>query len=299
MHPGGPPGWCALYRLGRWRWLAAAGVGAIGTLALILPILAIVARSFTSTLGAGLSPGNLTFANVLAALSPGSDASVALGRSLGFAGMTAIIACAGALLLAIEVERSKGIMRPLVLGLSLGAVAIPGIVLGFGYILLWNRLPGFRDWPFPHYGDASLLVTGYAAAALPYCLVIILGAIGQLAPSLSEAARLFGVGGPRRLLRITLPLVFLSVLTAFLLTFIRTVFELPISQMLIPLSGPPVPPMVTSLFGHDRDGLGAALSLVSMTLAGGGAGLVWLLATRHFGRRAAVPARIAPEGISP
>ena len=287
------------YQLGRWRWLAAAGVGAIGTLALILPILAIVARSFTSTLGAGLSPGNLTFANVLAALSPGSDASVALGRSLGFAGMTAIIACAGALLLAIEVERSKGIMRPLVLGLSLGAVAIPGIVLGFGYILLWNRLPGFRDWPFPHYGDASLLVTGYAAAALPYCLVIILGAIGQLAPSLSEAARLFGVGGPRRVLRITLPLVFLSVLTAFLLTFIRTVFELPISQMLIPLSGPPVPPMVTSLFGHDRDGLGAALSLVSMTLAGGGAGLVWLLATRHFGRRAAVPARIAPEGMSP
>ncbi|MDR3470976.1 MAG: ABC transporter permease subunit [Devosia sp.] len=289
------------YRLGPWRWVAAIIVGTIGVLALGLPILAITARSFTGTLGAGLAPGNLTLVNVLAALSPGSDASAALGRSLGFAGVTALIACTAALLLAIEVERSKGLMRPLVLGLSLGAVAIPGIVLGFGYILLWNRLPGFRDWPFPHYGDASLLVTGYVAAALPYCLVIILGAIGQLAPSLNESARLFGVGGGRRVLRITLPLVFLSVMTAFLLTFIRTVFELPISQMLVPLSGPPVPPMVTGLFGHDRDGLGSALSLVSMALAGGGAGIVWFVATRYFGRRAGGPASSmpAPGGVSP
>ena len=185
-------------------------------------------------------------------------------------------------------------MRPLVLGLSLGAVAIPGIVLGFGYILLWNRLPGFREWPFPHYGDASLLITGYVAAALPYCLVIILGAIGQLAPSLNEAARLFGVGGARRVLRITLPLVFLSVLTAFLLTFIRTVFELPISQMLIPLNGPPVPPMVINLFGHDQDGLGSALSLLSMTVAGGGAGLAWIAAHRFFGRRTGTASAAAP-----
>ena len=166
-------------------------------------------------------------------------------------------------------------LRTAVVGLSLGAVAIPGIVLGFGYILVWNRLPGFRDWPFPHYGDGSLLVMGYVAAALPYCLVVILSAIGQLAPSLTDAARLHGVGTIRRLLAITLPLVLLSVVTAFLLTFIRTVFELPISQMLIPQSGPPAPTLILKLFSHDRDGLASAIALVAMAAAGSGAALVW------------------------
>src|SRR6202008_4395008 len=115
-------------------------------------------------------------------------------------------ACVVALLLSVQLDRANRVMRPLILGLSLATIAIPGIVLGFGYILVWNPLPGFRDWPFPHYGDGSLLVLGYVAAALPYCLVVIQSAIGQLAPSLTDAARLQGVGATRRLLRITLPL---------------------------------------------------------------------------------------------
>jgi iron(III) transport system permease protein len=160
---------------------------------------------------------------------------------------------------------------------------------------MWNRLPGFRDWPFPHYGSGSLLVTGYVAAALPYCLIIILAAIGQLAPSLNDAARLHGVGAAQRLLRITLPLIFVSVTVALLLTFIRTVFELPISQLLVPLSGSPVPPLVVKLFSHDGDGLASALSLMAMVAAGGGATLIWLLARRLSPLRA--PAH-APAGGS-
>lgn len=204
------------YDLGPWRWPAAIGALGISALALFLPIAAILARAFSRTLGDGLVAANFTAANMLTALSFGSDTNGALLRSLGYAGVAAVIACGGALVLAAELDRSKGVLKPLVLGLSLGVVAIPGIVLGFGYILMWNRLAGFRDWAFPHYGDGSLLVTGYIAAALPYCLVIIMGAIGQLSPSLGEAARLHGVGAGQRRLRITLPLVFLSVMTAFL-----------------------------------------------------------------------------------
>lgn len=287
-----------IYDLGRWRWLAATVALAISVLALFLPIAAIATRAFSRTLGAGLTFENFTAANMLTALSFGTDVDSALLRSLAFAGIAAVITCGGALILAAELDRSRGIMRPLVLGLSLGAVAIPGIVLGFGYILMWNRLPGFRNWSFPHYGDSSLMVTGYIAAALPYCLVIIMGAIGQLAPSLGEAAKLHGVGATRRLLRVTLPLVLTSVVTAFLLTFIRTMFELPISQMLVPLNGPPVPPMVTHLFSHDQDGLGSALSLLSMIVAGGGAGVIWLVAKRFVARRGATSAALLTPASS-
>src|SRR5262249_55655736 len=272
------------YRLGPWRWAATAAVAVVGLLAFILPLAAIAVRALTRTIGAGFTASNFTLRQVGEVLSPGTVAGEALLHSLGYALMAALLACTAALLLAVQLDRARRLMRPIVLAISLGAVAIPGIVLGFGYILLWNRLPGFRDWPFPHYGDSSLLVTGYAAAALPYCLIIILAAIGQLAPSLSDAARLQGAGPTVRLTRIPLPLIFLSVVPAFLLTFIRTIFELPISQLLIPQSGPPVPPLVIRLFNHDGDGVASALSLVGMVVAGGGGGLVWLLASRLLPR---------------
>jgi iron(III) transport system permease protein len=71
------------------------------------------------------------------------------------------------------------------------------------------------------------------------------------------------------------------VVTAFLLTFIRTVFELPMSQMLIPQSGAPAPTVILRLFSHDRDGLASAMALVAMVAAGAIAALIWF-PTRQF-----------------
>ena len=210
-------------------------------------------------------------------------------RSLGFALATASIAAGMALLLSLRLDGANRILRPMVLALALGTVAIPGIVLGFGYILVWDRLPVFRDLPFPRYGSAALLVMGYIGAALPYCLVIILTAVGQLAPSLSEAARLNGVGWLRRMVAIVLPLVSLSVVTAFLFTFIRSVFELPMSELLVPVTGPAAASMIVHLFGKDDDGLGSALSVVAMIIVAIASSVVWLLAQTAVRRRLHAP----------
>lgn len=267
---------------GAWRWPVTLAALAVALAALWLPLAAIVARAFTRTLGAGLSLTNLSSEHVGEALTLGAPANQALLLSLAYAALTAVLACTVALLLSARIDAAGKSLRAVVLAIAIGTIAIPGIVLAFGYILVWNRLPGFSSWPFPHYGQASLLITGYAAAALPYCVIVILSAIGQLAPSLDDSARLFGHGRVARLVRVTLPLVALSVLTAFLLTFIRTVFELPISQLLIPVTGSPVPPFVVRLFNHDEDGAAAALSLVSMAVAGGCAGLLWFALRRRF-----------------
>ncbi|HEY4200366.1 MAG TPA: iron ABC transporter permease [Devosiaceae bacterium] len=273
------------YVLGSWRWLALAAAILVATPSLLLPLAAIVIRALSRTLGNGLTPANLTFDNVVSALSIGTAASGAIVRSLIFAVLSACIASAVSIVLAARLDRGGAMARSTVMGLSLGAVAIPGIVLGFGYILVWNRLPGFRDWSFPEYGSASLLITGYVAAALPYCLIVIVTAIGQIAPNLSDAARLHGIGAGRRLMAITLPLVALSVLTAFLLTFVRTVFELPISQMLIPQDGPPAPTVIVNLFSHDRDGLASAIALVAMLATGVAGAILWWVFRAATARR--------------
>ena len=270
------------YRTGGWTWVVAGVALVVAILALYLPLAVIIARAFTATLGHGLTLANVTLDNVTTAIDPASEENQALVRSLLYAGIAALVACGLALILSARLDAASANVRATVMGVSIGTIAIPGIVLGFGYILVWNRLPGFRDWPFPHYGDASLLVTGYIATALPYCLVVILSAVGQLAPSLGDAARLHGHGAAMRLCFVTLPLVLFSVVTAFLLTFIRTVFELPVSQLLIPQSGSPAPPFVVRLLHHDSDGMAAALALVSMLAAGGIAALVWRLARRFL-----------------
>ena len=129
------------YNIGAWRWLATGAALLVTFLAFLLPLAAIAVRAFAKTLGRGLAPHNFTTAHMLEVLTPGTVASGALVDRLAYAILAAILACAAALLLAVEVDRSTKVMRPLVLTISLGAVAIPGIVLGFGYILLWNRLP--------------------------------------------------------------------------------------------------------------------------------------------------------------
>lgn len=266
----------------RWRWPMAAVAVLIAVLALWLPLAAIAARALTATLGHGLQPSNFTLKNIATTLSFGSDTNAAFLRSFVYALCTAAIASLVALVLAARVEAAGKSIRAAVLGIAVGTVAIPGIVLGFGYILVWNRLPMFLDWPAPRYGSPSLLLMGYVAASLPYCLIVILTALGQLAPSLDDAARLSGHGRAARLLRVTLPLVALAVVTAVLLTFIRTIFELPISQLLIPVSGSPLPPLVVNLFDHDQDGLASALSLISMLAAGSVAGTLWTLLRRKL-----------------
>jgi len=178
--------------------------------------------------------------------------------------------------------------------LALGSIAIPGIVLGFGYILMWDRLPGFRELPFPAYGTWPLLLTGYIAAALPYALVIVLSAMGQISPNLIDAARLHGANAVVRLVRIVMPLIAVGILTASLFVFLRTMFELPISQLLLPKSGPPAPALIVRLFSNDDDGIGSALSLFTMLVAVVGAAAAWLIGMRLIGRSRSIGlARVA------
>jgi iron(III) transport system permease protein len=269
-----------IYALRGWRW-PLVGVGIlIALLAVYLPLVAIALRAMCRTLGQGLVTSNFTWRFLNEATTFAHPSSAALLRSLGFATLTAFASVAVAVLLAHRLDHNRPLRRQVVLAVSLASVAIPGIVLGFGYILVWNRLPGFRDLPVQIYGTWPLLVMGYVAAALPYALVIVLSAIGQISPNLVDAARLHGAGAIARLTRIVIPLIAVSLVTATLFVFVRTMFELPMSQLLLPHSGPPSPALIVRLFGNDDDGIASALSLVTMLATSIVAGSGWLIARR-------------------
>ena len=93
-------------------------------------------------------------------------------------------------------------------------LALPGIVLAFGYVVTFSDTPldPMRN-PFP------LLIMAYAIRRLPYLVRAAAAGLAQLSPTLEEASLLCGASRLRTLLRITLPLVTANLVAGALMCF--------------------------------------------------------------------------------
>lgn len=110
-----------------------------GFLAVGLPGLSMAVTGVMSTLSGGLAWNNVTSQHYLSLFSQQGDALSALGTSLSLAlGASLITGLLGLLiswLVVIRQIKGRGVLD----ALSLLPAALPGIVVGVGLILLWNR----------------------------------------------------------------------------------------------------------------------------------------------------------------
>ncbi len=250
------------YRLGRWTPIALMLIALLAAGAAVMPLFAVTMRAFTSTLADALAPSNFTTAAFRAVFDTTDVAGQALISSFVYAFAASIVTVAFATLFAFRISLGSSLLRTFAAAAAMVTVAIPGIILAFGYILLYNRLPGFRETGL--YGSRLLLVIGYAAAALPYCLIFLWAALDRLGSSLGDASRLAGATPTRHLKSIVIPLVRRAIIAAFGVTMMRSVFELPMSQFLMPTSGPALPALIVNDFTQDRDAVACALALTAM-----------------------------------
>ncbi|MDB5561270.1 MAG: iron transporter permease, partial [Hyphomicrobiales bacterium] len=254
----------ARFRLGAWQIPTVFGAALFGIAAAVLPLFAVVARSVTVSLSAGLHAGNFSLDSFHAVFDLSGEPAQSLLWSLGYGVVAACLAVIFGLVFAYRVSLAGRMTRMLTSGLTLTTIALPGILLAFGYILVYDRLPGFKELPL--YGSRLLLVLGYAATGLPYCLIFVWSALGRLGASMTEASRLAGASPARHLRKIIIPLVGGAIVIAFGVTTIRSIFELPMSQMLLPQAGPPVPVLIVDDFLQGRDSLACALALVTLAI---------------------------------
>jgi iron(III) transport system permease protein len=225
-------------------------------------LIAIVLRSLTVSLGGGLAQSNFSLAAVRTVFDVSSIPGQGLVWSVVYGLAAAVLAVGFGLVFAYQISLAGRTTRLVASGLALTTVALPGIVLAFGYILVYDRLPGFKDLPL--YGSRLLLVIGYTATALPYCLILMWSALGRLGGSLHEASRLAGASPGRHLVKVVLPLIGSAMLIAFGVTTIRSIFELPMSQFLLPQAGPPVPVVIVDDFTQGRDAVACALAIATL-----------------------------------
>jgi iron(III) transport system permease protein len=152
---------------------------------------------------------------------------------------------------------------------GMGAVAIPGVVLGIGY------LRTFYDFQVPVIDKplASwwvIIVVALAIRRLPYALRACVAALQQVSEMLEEAAENLGATKGRTVRRIVVPLMSGGILAGFVTSFATASVELSATIMLV--SAESDAPLAYGIYEFMQSaagrGPGAALGIIAVVIVG-------------------------------
>jgi iron(III) transport system permease protein len=273
-------------------WKAAAAVAAFSAVIVVsvVPHVAVVLTSLCAT-GAwyrSLLPQAWTGLHFIDALRD-DLALPSIRHSLLYATLAVSAAIVIGLAAATLIVRSRLRTRWLLDTLAMLPLAVPGVVLAFGYLAMstaarrrWGDATPFflnlQEWP------VGGLIVAYAARRLPYVVRAAVAGLQQTPQDLELAAA--NLGAPRRtvLTRITLPLIAANLLAGALLAFAYSMLEVSDSLILAQrMDYYPITKAIWELSQRLGDGpyIASALGVWAMTLLA----LTLLAANALLGKR--------------
>ncbi len=211
----------------------------------------VVVGGFTRTWGVDWTP---TFEKWQVALDKGDH----IANSLLFAAAAGFAATAFAVVAAYLVDQKAVPGRRAVDLLCVLPAAVPGVFLGIGYLLAFNR-PGV-----PLSGTAAVIVLAFTFANLPFGYQIVRAGLAQIDRNLAEAAADLGASRLRILWDVHLRLVFPACVAAWTTTFISCVTNLSIAIFLVTPGTQVATFSILGLIGDNR--LEAASALTTALL---------------------------------
>ena len=203
------------------RYAVATGVWLYVTLTAIAPITLIV----VATLSTYAWSGRFTWAN-LDYLWSSNDVRSTLANTLTITLIAATVATVIGFAVAWVAARTRLPGRRALEYLILFPISVPSLAFAVGVAFLWVRVP------LPVYGTMWIIVLGFLGRYTSYAHRSIAGSLVQIHPELEESARVAGYGWSRTLSRITLPLVWPSVVSGWLMLYSIFTTEL---SMVLPL----------------------------------------------------------------
>ncbi len=231
-----------------------------GFIAVILPGASMALSGVLGTLSGGVTLDNLTGGHYAALFSQQGDALSALGTSLslalGAACITGVLGLLAAWLVVVQKIKGRGVLD----ALSLMPAALPGVVVGVGLILLWNR----PFWPVSPYNSWAILLLSYCCLLLPWPVRYVGSALRQLGGNLEPAARVHGSSALQALRFIVLPLVSPAMLAAMLMVFAIASRELVTSLLLAPAGTQTVSVFIWRQFEQGSVGQGMAMATLTL-----------------------------------
>src|SRR5829696_4454439 len=196
------------------------------------------------------------------------DSSVSIKNTLIYASLAGLIDVVLGVVIAYLVLRTRLLGREWLDWAATAALAVPGVVLGIGYLRTFYgvTLPGGQPL-------ATLWVTIVLALAvrrLPYALRACHAALQQISVSLEEAAENLGATKARTVRRIVVPLMMGGILAGFITSFITAAVEL--SATIVLSSSASQAPMSYGIYLYMQNiagrGPGAALGVIAVVIVG-------------------------------
>ena len=264
------------------RLTGAAQAGAIalfGGVALVasMPALAVgfASLSVPGQWYGTLIPRSYTLDHYAQALSHPLAAG-SIRNSLVLAGLAVLLAVVVGFAAARLLVRSRLRGTWLLDALVMLPLAVPGIVLAFGYVAVSLRWPfaGVLEIVGPDPNPFPFLVVAYAVRRLPYVVRSAAAGLEQTSEDLEEAGRVAGAGTWRIQRRIVAPLIAANLLAGAILAFSFSMLEVSDSLLLAQREADyPITKAIYALFERLGDGPGIAsamgvwaMALLALTL---------------------------------
>jgi len=208
-----------------------------------------------------------------------------IANSLKYAGLATVLNVILGVAIAYIIVRTKIKGREWLDVLSMLPLAVPGLVLAFGYLAITREGELFRflvDSPpfIPTDSPMILLVIAYSVRRLPYIVRSAVAGFQQTSASLEEAAANLGAGPITTMVRITAPLIAANLIAGAILAFAFSMLEVSDSLILAQKQRFfPITTAIYTLFGSLGNGpfISAALgvwAMVFLAVAIVGAGYV-------------------------
>ncbi len=235
----------------------------------VLPHLGVMLVAFSRDWYGTVLPQNYTLENFALAL--GHDLTVpAIANSLKFASIATVLDVVLGIAIAYVIVRSKLAGRQILDFLAMLPLAVPGLVLAFGYLAM-SQEGKFFSFLNPVRDPTILLIIAYSVRRLPYLVRSAVAGFQQTSETLEEAAQNLGCPPLKSLIKITLPLIAANLIAGGLLAFAFAMLE--VSDSLILAQKQlyyPITKAIMELFQLLGDGkfLASALGVWAMVFLG-------------------------------
>lgn len=202
----------------------------IVTLLAVMPHFGVILLSLSNDWYNSVLPHQLTLSHYFGAL--GHELVLgSIANSLKYATIATFADLVLGLAVAYIVVRTKIKGREIIDALAMLPLAVPGIVMAFGYLAMTREGQPFH-WLMLGENPLIVLVIAYSVRRLPYVVRSASAGLQQVSPTLEEAAQNLGCDPAKTMWRITLPLVAPNLIAGGLLAFSFAMLEVSDSMIL-------------------------------------------------------------------
>jgi iron(III) transport system permease protein len=265
--------------IGRWRWPAVALIVTWLLVTVVIPVCALVLRSFLSSWGDGVVLSDALTLRNFRELAEFPNVVRGIVNTFVLAVVGGAAAVGVYTLLNLAAHRWKSRWVTLMDYLVLLPRAMPGIVAGLAIFWLFLFVP----WLQPLRQTLFAMWVAYTLVWMAYGMRLVSASLLQIGPELEEAGRVAGATAGRVSWDLTLPLIRVGLIGSWLMLFVTFVREYSTGVYLLSPGTEVIGSLLVSLWATGGVDIVVALSTLNIALVCGGLLLIALFGrkTRH------------------